>query len=162
MKSILMIVICCNADHNSFVTFNQFPPFEKKTRERSLCAGTTWTALWDHIRTFSSQGLATPVRPLETREVILIWRCVCHYCTICNLLYYSLFVEKKQIERASFLALANASSQWYLGALSASSQTNKKSIHVHLLSKEQEPFYCLTTFFSLSHCSWAQILNNQE
>ena len=36
MKSILMIVICCNADHNSFVTFNQFPPFEKKP-EKEVC-----------------------------------------------------------------------------------------------------------------------------
>ena len=32
MKSIVMIVICCNADHNSFVTSNQFTSFKEKPR----------------------------------------------------------------------------------------------------------------------------------
>ena len=35
MKSIVMIVICCNADHNSFVTFNQFE--EKPRRKKFVC-----------------------------------------------------------------------------------------------------------------------------
>ena len=108
---------------------------KKNLVERSLCADTTWTALWDHIRTFSSQGLATPVRPLETREVILIWCCVVVFAQF--IIHCPLFTCGKETWDPIFLLLyslfSTNSNQWWCHQSSPLLHINGQ-LHILLLS----------------------------
>ena len=113
MKCIVLFVNTVLVDQNSFafkethsVPLLTHPSFEYKLLTKKLRAGTTWAASWDLIQNFFGQGEGTPVRPLGTREVILIWCCVCRYCTTYHLLStLYLWKRKKHGTRYSYFSI---------------------------------------------------------